>query len=164
MREHIPPRLLPWLTEPALLTARMRAACGAAMRLNLLRVEPAPLDPALARRLGTSDHGCLHREIELNCAEQRWIFARSVFPDSTVRGHPWLRELGGNGLGETLAGLRGVEREAPEYRQLPHDDELAQAAAGEAGFARLWARRKLYRLAGGPILVQEVFLPILNRA
>jgi chorismate--pyruvate lyase len=164
LREHIPPRLLPWLAEPALLTARMRAACGAAMRLKLLRLEPAPLDPALARRLGTTDHGCLHREIELSCAEQRWIFARSVFPDSTVREHPWLKELGANGLGETLARRSGVEREAPEYRQLPRDDELAQAAAGKAGLARLWARRKLYRLAGRPILVQEVFLPNLHCA
>lgn len=132
------------------------------MRLTVLRVAAAPLAPALARRLGVTDRGGINREIELCCAERRWIYARSVFPDSTVRAHPWLAELGGNGLGETLAGIPAVEREPLEYLELPPGHELAQAAAPAAtDKGRLWARRKLYRLAGGPILVQEVFLPVL---
>ena len=82
--------MLPWLIEPGLLTARVRACCVGRMQLNLLCVTPAALDPRLASR------------------------------------------------------------------------ELARAAVPDAAReARLWARRKLYRLAGGPILVQEVFLPAL---
>jgi chorismate lyase len=157
----VPPALLPWLTEPGLLTARVRAACGDAMTLNLLRVAPAPLSRALADRLGVHDRGCLHREIELCCGGTRWIYARSVFPDSTVREHPWLAELGGNGLGETLSKVTDVQRDPIEYLELPAGNDLAIAATGGSAVrGPLWARRKLYRLAGGPILVQEVFLPV----
>ena len=63
-RERVPASLVPWLAEPGLLTARVRAACGAATRLRMLRLEPAPLDLALARRLGVDDATCLLREIE----------------------------------------------------------------------------------------------------
>jgi chorismate lyase len=143
----------------------MRTVCGDAMELNLLRVAPATLVPALAQRLGVADHGCLHREIELCCRGRRWIYACSVFPDSTVRGYPWLADLGGNGLGEALAKVAEVEREPIEYLELPPTHELALAAApGSAVRGALWARRKLYRLARGPILVQEVFLPVLYAA
>jgi hypothetical protein len=85
------------------------------MRLNLLRVTPAPLESSLARRLGVADRGCLHREVELCCARQ--------------------------------------------YLELDPVDDLALAAAPVVGrMARLWARRRVFRLAAGPILVQEVFL------
>jgi chorismate lyase len=151
--------LLPWLIEPGLLTARVRACCVSGMRLNLLSVTPAPLEPGLAWRLGVADRSCLHREVELCCAGQRWIYARSVFPDSTVRRHPWLAALAGNGLGETLAALDEVQQEPLEYLELDPTHELALAAAPDAaGEVSLWARRKVYRLAGGPILVEEVFL------
>ena len=156
--------MLPWLTEPGLLTARVRAACGAAMELTLLRVAPAALTAALAARLGVDDRVCLNREIEFTCAGTRWIYARSVFPDSTVRAHPWLAELGGNGLGEALSKVADVQREPLEYLDLPQGHELALAACADPHVGRpLWARRKLYRLGGWPILVQEVYLPALYR-
>ncbi len=155
--------MLPWLTEPGLLTARVRACCVSGMRLNLLSVTPAPLEPGLAWRLGVADRGCVHREVELCCDGQRWIYARSVFPDSTVREHPWLAELAGNGLGETLAALDEVQQEPLEYLELDPTHDLALAAAHDAaGEAPLWTRRKVYRLAGGPILVQEIFLHVLG--
>ena len=163
-RSQVPVALLPWLTEPGLLTARVRAACGDAMELTLLRVTSAPLTPALAARLGVDDRGCVNREIELTCAGTRWIYACSVFPDSTVRAHPWLADLGGNGLGETLSTVADVQREPLEYLDLSPRHELALAACADpqAG-GPLWARRKLYRLGGWPILVQEVFLAALHR-
>jgi len=130
--------------------------------LNLLCVTPAALAPGLASRMNVGDRRCLYREVELWCEGRRWIYARSVFPDSTVRAHPWLAELGGNGLGEALAGVAQVQREPLEYLELEPVHELARAAVPDATReTRLWARRKLYRLAGGPILVQEVFLPAL---
>jgi chorismate--pyruvate lyase len=161
--DRVPVALQPWLAEPGLLTARVRAACGAATQLRLLRLEPAALDPRVARRLGVDDATCLLREIEFTCGARRWIFAQSVFPQSTVQRHPWLRELGDNGLGESLNAVDDVRREPLEYLQLHAGHPLAQAA-GAAEFADpLWARRAVYRLSGWPILVQEVFLPALGR-
>jgi chorismate--pyruvate lyase len=159
----VPAMLAPWLVEPGLLTARVRAACGAATRLRLLRLEPAPMDPRVARRLGVDDVTCLLREIEFTCGASRWIFAQSVFPQSTVQHNPWLRELGENGLGESLSAVEDVRREPLEYLELQASHPLAQAAGRPVDTSPLWARRAVYRLGGWPILVQEVFLPALGR-
>jgi chorismate lyase len=160
----VPPLLMPWLAEPGLLTSRVRAECGATTRLRLLRLEPAPLDPEVAHRLGLEDTSCLLREIEFTCGSRRWVFAQSVLPQSTVRRHPWLRELGERGLGESLSAVEDVRREPLEYTELPGGHPLARAASrDDPASGPLWARRAVYRLGGPPILVQEVFLPGLGR-
>jgi chorismate--pyruvate lyase len=160
----VPESLKPWLAEPGLLTARVREACGEATSLRMLRLHHAPLAPHLQRKLGVEDAGCLLREVEINCGATRWVFAQSVLPESTVQRHPWLGELGDNGLGESLAGLADVRREPLEYLELAPTHELARAAVGTSqGSRALWARRAIYRLGGWPILVQEVFLPGLGR-
>jgi chorismate--pyruvate lyase len=162
--ERVPALLMPWLAEPGLLTSRVRAQCGASARLRLLRLEPAPLDPAIAHRLGVDDAMCLLREIEFTCGARRWVFAQSVFPESTVRRHPWLRDLGERGLGESLSAVDDVRREPLEYQELRTGHPLARAALPESTDAvSVWARRAVYRLGGPPILVQEVFLPALGR-
>jgi chorismate--pyruvate lyase len=109
------------------------------------------------------DTHCLVREIEFCCGDARWIFAQSLFPDSTVRQHPWLAELGSSALGVSLLGRHDVSREPLEYCGLPEGHELAVAAAAlRRGPPPLWARRAVYQLSGAPILVQEVFLPALG--
>ena len=163
IRGRVPPALEPWLAEPGLLTARVRAACGTATRLRLLRLVPAPIDPRVARRLGSNDHTCLLREIEFTCGPRRWIFAQSVLPQSTVQQHPWLRELGDNGLGESLNAVEDVRREPLEYQELHGGHDLALAAGVADPGLRVWARRAVYRLGAWPIMVQEVFLPALGR-
>ena len=160
----VPPLLMPWLAEPGLLTNRVRAECGAATRLRLLRLEPAPMDPCIAHRLGVDDTSCLLREIEFTCGPRRWVFAQSVLPQSTVRSHPWLRELGERGLGESMSAVEDVRREPLEYLELPAGHPLVRAACpDDPACGPLWARRAVYRLGGPPILVQEVFLPALDR-
>jgi chorismate--pyruvate lyase len=162
-RERVPAALEPWLAEPGLLTSRVRAACGSAARLRLLRLEPAPLDPHVGRRLGVEDATCLLREIEFTCGARRWIFAQTVLPQSSVQRHPWLRELGDKPLGESLNAVEDVRREPLEYLELHGGHGLALAAGVAGPGQRVWARRAVYRLGAWPILVQEVFLPALGR-
>jgi len=162
-RDRVPAALRPWLAEPGLLTARVRAVCGAATRLRMLRLDPAPLDPQVARRLGVEDATCLLREIEFTCGARRWIFAQTVLPQSSVKHHPWLRDLGDRALGESLSAVEDVRREPLEYLELYGSHPLAQAAGADASVGSLWARRAVYRLGDWPILVQEVFLPALGR-
>jgi chorismate--pyruvate lyase len=158
-----PQSLLPWLAEPGLLTARVRAACGEAMSLRMLRLERTSLALQLRDTLGVEDADCLMREVEIGCGANRWIFAQSVFPVSTVGRYPWLGDLGDNGLGEALARVEDVRREPLEYAELAPAHELARAAFGSDESSRaVWARRAIYRLGGWPILVQEVFLPGLG--
>ncbi len=109
--------------------------------------------------MGVADTDCVVREIEFACGDTRWIFAQSLFPDSTVRQHPWLAELGNVALGESLLGQEDVSRQPLEYREIAMDEDLAVAAGGLDCPA--WARRAVYRLSMAPILVQEVFLPAL---
>jgi len=162
-RGRAPPALVPWLEEPGLLTTRVRAACGAATRLRLLRLEPVPLEPSVARRLGVDDATGLLREIEFTCGARRWIFAQSVFPESTVQRHPWLREVSDKSLGEALSVVDDVSREPLEYLELHYGHPLALAAGAVAAAGPVWARRAVYRVGGRPILVQEGFLPTLGR-
>jgi chorismate--pyruvate lyase len=164
----VPPALHPWLAEPGLLTARIRELCGNRMRFRMLGpLHATHLSAELHARLGGRDRQGLLREIEFRCLEDRVVYARTVLPDSTVRAHPWLRELGDSPIGESLRSAGGVvQREPIEYAPLPPHHELAVAARGtssDAGGDPLWARRALYRLDGDPILVQEVFLPALLR-
>jgi len=157
--DRAPRDLHPWLAEPGLLTSRVRRACAGETRFSLLRVERAPLALDHAHRMGVADADCVLREIEFACGAARWIFAQSVFPDSTIARHPWLAELGNVALGESLFGRPEVSREPLEYREIAVDDRLAVAAGGLE--QPVWARRAVYRLSDAPILVQEVFLPAL---
>jgi chorismate--pyruvate lyase len=160
-----PQSLLPWLAEPGLLTARVRAACGEAMSLRMPRLERTSLALQLRDTLGVEDADCLMREVEIGCGTKRWIFAQSVFPVSTVGRYPWLGELGDNGLGEALARVEDVRREPLEYAELAPAHQLARAAfGGDESSRAVWARRAIYRLGGWPILVQEVFLPGLGNS
>ncbi len=158
----VPPRLLPWLAEPGLLTTRVREASGPGMQFSVLRLATAPLTADLQERLRVRDTRCLLREIEFACAGERWIFAQSVFPDSSLARYPWLAALGDSPLGEALRRIGNVDREPLEYCELSGEHPLAQAAQAGGGGA-VWARRAVYRLAGTPILVQEVFLAALLR-
>jgi chorismate--pyruvate lyase len=164
-----------WLAEPGLLTARVRELCGASMQFRMLGpLRPAPLPESLQARLAVADAGCLLREIEFCHGTERIIFAQTIIPEATVAAFPWLRELGEAPLGEALRDAdRPLERDPLEYRSLPSDHPLARAAGdrsppdqspGTSGATMpLWGRRAVYRLAGHPILVQEVFLPALLR-
>lgn len=165
---HAPAALRSWLAEPGLLTARIRALCGERMRFRLLGpLRSTRLYDELQVRLDLYGERCLLREIEFCCLGERVVYAQTVLPESTVRAHPWLRELGDSPIGESLrrAG-ESLEREPLEYAALPPDHALSLAASDaspDAQRATLWARRAVYRLAGRPILVQEVFLPALLR-
>ena len=164
----VPPALRTWLTEPGLLTARIRDLCGEHMRFRMLGpLHGASLSAELAARLGGADSRGLLREIEFRCRDERVLYARTVLPDSTVRVHPWLAELGDSPIGESLRRAGGLlEREPIEYAALPPDHELALAArevSTDPTNEPTWARRAVYRLDGRPILVQEVFLPALLR-
>lgn len=164
-----PPELLPWLVEPGLLTARVRALCGERMRFRMLGpLRVARLPSELQSRLLVQDERCLLRDIEFRCNAERLVYARTILPDSTLRRYPWLRELEDSPLGEALRRTdEPLEREPLEYARLPPQGDLARAATGpafhESGQGALWARRAVYRLGGEPILVQEVFLPALLR-
>ena len=66
-------------------------------------------------------------------ADQVWVFAQTVIPDSTLCVHPWLGELGDSPSGEILSELSGVERSSYEYAWLPAEHALTRARAARHG-------------------------------
>jgi chorismate-pyruvate lyase len=154
------PDMLSLLTEPGLLTERLRGTCGGEFGLRIVTERHRLLAPADAAALGVIDLSAFIREIELTCDAAAVVFAQTLVPAATLAAEPWLAALGKDALGPRLASLGGALREPLEFARLKPDDELSQRAWRTAGPAPawLWARRARYRLASHSLIVQEVFL------
>lgn len=150
-----------WLTEPGLLTERVRGRCHAAFGLRIVGQRHGLLDSADARALGVTDLSAFFREIELACGDSALVFAQTLVPDATLAAEPWLALLGNDALGPRLASMGGAQREPLEFARLSPGEALFDRAIRDAGPAprELWARRARYRLATHHLIVQEVFLP-----
>jgi chorismate--pyruvate lyase len=156
--------LRPWLIGKGLLTQRLKAVCGERFVFRLVEQSTGLLSPELRRGLGSPDTAALFRDVEMRCGERVWVYAQTVFPDSTLGAHPWLAELGDSALGETLKDLRGLERSPYEYAWLPATLPLCARACVHANVEPpgLWARRSRFTLRAAPMLVQELFLPSMG--
>lgn len=155
-------RVRAWLVWEGLLTAALREACGGEFRLQLLRQRDAELDEESRRLLGDGGERGLCREIVMGNRQHRYVYARTWVPEATATAHPWLRTLGEDSLGERLRHDGSPPREAFRFALLePADRRLAGLvpAPSEA----LWARHSVFRLAGGPLSLLEVFLPAILR-
>ncbi|MDB6085917.1 MAG: chorismate--pyruvate lyase [Gammaproteobacteria bacterium] len=161
----VEPNLRSWLIAKGMLSARLKAACGERFALRLVDQWTGLLTSSQKLALRADDNAGLFRDVEMVRADQVWVFAQTVAPDSTLCRHPWLAELGDTELDETLTGLSGVERGSYEYAWLPAADPLTARALREAEVRPLglWARRSRVALRGAPLLMQEVFLPAMGR-
>lgn len=147
------------LTEPGLLTDRVRGACGGEFGLRIVAERHGLLSPAEAVALGVADLSAFIREIELTCDATAVVFAQTLVPAATLAAEPWLAALGREALGPRLARMGGALREPLEFAQLAPDDDLSSRAVRTGRPpACLWARRARYRLASHVLIVQEVFL------
>jgi chorismate--pyruvate lyase len=155
----------PWLIANGLLSSRLKAVCGERFALRLVDQWTGLLTSSQKLGLRADDNAGLFRDVEMYRADQVWVFAQTVTPDSTLCLHPWLAELGDTPLDETLSGLSGVERGSYEYAWLPSADPLTERVLREAEVKPLglWARRARVTLRGAPLLMQEVFLPVMGR-
>lgn len=150
-----------WLTEPGLLTERVRGRCPAAFGLRIVDQRHDLLDAADAQALEVTDLSAFFREIELACGGTALVFAQTLVPDATLAAEPWLALLGNDALGPRLASMGGALREPLEFARLSPGEALFERAVRDAAAAphELWARRARYRLATHRLIVQEVFLP-----
>ncbi len=159
-------QIRPWLIGKGMLTLRLKTVCGERFVLRLVNQWTGVLNADHRLSLKTTDKAGLFRNVAMCCDKTVWVFAETVIPDSTLSAYPWLAELGDAALGETLMGLSGVERSSYEYAWLEHDDALTMRALENTslGLQGLWARRSIFFLRGGPLLVQEIFLPTMGYA
>jgi chorismate--pyruvate lyase len=156
-----PARLASWLTEPGLLTDRLRDHFGGDLQLVLIDQRPGRLAAGDQRALGVAMDAAFVREIELWCAGSARVFAQTLVPIATLDACPWLADLGRTALGETLARQDEVSRGTLEFAVVVPGTAMFKRAwrSAAARPAALWARRSWYAVAGHRLLVQELFLP-----
>ena len=156
-----PAAAVAWLSEPGLLTERLRACCSGETGLVVVSEAEAPLAAEDAALLRTAGSAAFVREIELTCDGRPWVFAQTLIPQATLARQRWLAALGRTALGERLAAVPGIERGPLEYTRLAAGNRLYRRALRERPDApvALWARRSWYAIEAHRLLVQEVFLP-----
>lgn len=163
--EYLPTGLWPWLSEPGLMTQRLRRCSQDQLHLRVL-FQGWQVPRASERNvLGLAENTlALIRETELCCQNEVWIYARSVIPSESLSGaNQILGGLGTSPIGDELAKDPNLKRRCFEVAQLEADDQDYEAAVRclKTPPATLWARRTLVYLREKPLLINEVFLPVV---
>lgn len=147
-----------WLLDNNSLTARLIALdAGAFSVQRLYQGWQVPL-PSEQRLLQVPPRQrALVREVMLRLDERDVVFARSVFPISSLSGElAHLRKLQNRSLGAILFRCPGMQRSPFELARI----------AGNSGYMApwirqredAWARRSCFDISGKRLLVSEVFL------
>lgn len=99
----------------------------------------------------------LVREVALLLADRPVVFARSVFPVSSLSGSlAHLRRLQNTSLGAILFRHPGMHRCPFELVRMPGNSDYLPLALQQAEPA--WGRRSRFEIAGKRLMVSEVFL------
>jgi chorismate--pyruvate lyase len=162
LRTALPSGLADWLLDPASLTRRLQTLCPGHFEVRVLlqrRGRPTS-DEALLLGMRHNSNA-LVREVQLLCNGQPWVYARTVIPGRSMRGRlRRLARLGNRPLGAVLFADPGMRRGGVELACILPGEALHSAAnAGDSTQEPVWGRRSVFRIAGHPLLVSEIFLP-----
>ncbi|MCB1687368.1 MAG: chorismate lyase [Halioglobus sp.] len=152
------PGMRTWLTDDGSLTARLMTSGHGAFSVQRLYQGwdvPLPSERVLlelpARQLA------LVREVALRLGGETVVFARSVFPISSLAGSlAHLRRLQNKSLGAILFKHPGMHRHPFELALMAGDSDYLPASLKQAEPA--WGRRSRFEIAGKRLMVSEVFL------
>jgi chorismate--pyruvate lyase len=157
----VPINLYPWLMDRGSLTRSIQRNCPGRFQVKVRdQTIKHPL-PSERRLLGLRRGAItLIREVELQCADRPWVFARTLIPLATLHGiGKKLAYLGDRPLGAILFADPTVRRQHVEIaRLLPHHALFRQVSCLNPSPLALWGRRTLFLLADKPLLVNELFL------
>jgi chorismate--pyruvate lyase len=152
------PRERDWLLDEGSLTSRLIELSGGEFAVNRLYQGwryPLPSEARLLRL--PQRQQALVREVELVCSGQVVVFARSVFPHSSLTGSlGHLRKLRNQSLGALLFSHPGMRRTPFEIALLAGSSAYLPTHLQQAGNA--WARRSRFIIDDQSLLVSEVFL------
>jgi chorismate--pyruvate lyase len=160
-----------WLRRSGSLSAHLQTF-GSHFEVQTLVQRVMPLLPGEAASLGLSPRvRCLVREVVLRVDGAPLVWARSVLPVRALNG-PWrhLNALGSRPLAQLLFDSSAVRREAlhtlplstpgPWRSRLEHSWRKAVGCPWPA--APAWGRHSVFRKAGAPLRVTEVFAPVMT--
>lgn len=161
-------KLQSWLAESHSLTRRLQRHCPQCFNLRVLSQCWQIPTADEARCLGLAPrHYARIRQICMSCNGHDWVFARTVFPHTTLTGSfRQLRYLGAQSLGSILF-ARTLKRTPLEFVELAATHPFYQLIKQQLNLSTppsytLWGRRSIFYLsANRPLLVMEFFLPAL---
>lgn len=162
-RRALPKGLRSWLLDQSSLTAKLIELSGGDFEVQVLCQHTGRPSLSERRRLGLGlGDWVLMREVVLWGRGEPWVFARSLVPMTSLVGPlRQLRHLSARPLGAFLFAQPRLAREPIEVSRIrPADTYVPVSLQGDA---RLWGRRSVFRLAGKPLLVSEVFLQPFSR-
>jgi chorismate--pyruvate lyase len=162
----VPENILHWLLDRASLTQRIVAACSGEFRVKVLAqawIRPMSNE---SQALGMDIGGyALVRQVQLLCDDVPWVYARTVIPRSTLTGRERrLAFLKSKSLGAMLFADPSMRRSEVQVVRATVRDRLHGVVAGhlEHAPAEIWGRRSVFTLRDKPLLVSELFLPVVE--
>ena len=161
----IHPKLADWLYDTSSLTKRLVANCDGAFSVQIESQTWARPMRNEAQRLGMrSTSRALIRQVHLTCNGQVWVFARTVIPSYTLSGKQRrLAKLGKKPLGAVLFADKSMQRSELEIANIRPGQALYDLATkyDVNREPEIWGRRTVFYLNRHPLLVSEIFLPVL---
>lgn len=163
----IPAEILTWLLDTASLTQRLMARCADQFSVQVLEQGWArPMqNESLALGVRRSNVSLI-RQVKLLCGNQPLVFARTVIPKSTLTGKQrHLAHLGNKPLGAVLFSDSNMKRGEVEIASIVPGQKLFDTATSELKKKpeMIWGRRSVFYLSGKPLLVSEIFLPVIAK-
>ncbi|MEH6557565.1 MAG: chorismate lyase [Oceanicoccus sp.] len=154
----LPSAVRPWLLDRGSLTRRLIKASNNRFRVQVLQQSWQQPRRSEASLLGMSHREmAIVREVILLCADEPWVFARSVIPARSITGRlRRLRKFDDSSLGEMLFKDPSMRRKAFQIARIDGGSEQIPAPLRQSHL--LWGRRCRFELASQPIMVSEIFL------
>ena len=166
----ISPLMRRWLSDQGSLTKLLVDTCEAsAFSVDVLEQswQPALASETSLLNLKKTDKAFI-RQVKLMCAQQYRVYARSVIPAQSLDGDArHLSKLQNKPLGAVLFADQNTRRVKMQFARLQADHALhalaiAHQPDADLQQAVLWARRTLFSYAEHPLIVNEIFMPVME--
>ena len=159
------PLLRRLLADRGSLTASLRSACGSEFGLDLISEGLEPSSPEDRSLLGTESPVLHVRRVNMRCGPRLCVCAVTRVPPETLAAEPWLETLGSTPLGDALEARGGMRRLDFEFARAESTQPTFADVLADANIrpSAIWARRSVFTLDAGPLLVYELFLPGIDR-
>ena len=151
-----------WLLGEDSLTRSLRARCAGEFRVSILHEGWGSPSASERQVLGMAPRSrAWVREVYLWCGAERWVYARTVLPGTTLTGRlRYLRRLGTRPLGEVIFADLSMRRGPVQVTRVASAAGVPEQPS-RAADATVWGRRSVFWLHRKPLLVCEFFLPTM---
>lgn len=161
----LPLKVSAWLRDSGSLTRAVTSACEGRFEVQVQRQGWGKSLPGERSELNVAAGVVsLVREVKLLCDDEPWVFARTLIPATSLRGAARrLAHLGNRPLGAVLFSDPHTRRLGIQVARLTSQHALFHAACSHLDRLprEIWGRRTLFSYAAKPLLVNEIFLPVI---